>query len=171
MTATVTIRDGATVLPRGRTSHRVAPHPHRTHRRASSTYLLRSSGTSCSMSACCGRASPSGQRFFANVPIEVAVGVLLSPDNAAQSGRLDLPGAAAITSALITAGSALSSWVQVGLGHPLTLALGAGRCHRCPRYWARYRRTAHCTGSDSPDSIATEAWQAATSWCCSSAPP
>jgi MFS family permease len=65
--------------------------------------------------------------FFVNVPtgivVIVAVIALLSPDKAAQTDRLDLPGAAAITSALITAVGALTAWEQVGPGHPLTLAL------------------------------------------------
>jgi len=68
--------------------------------------------------------------FFVNVPtgivVIVAVIALLSPDKAAQTDRLDLPGAAAITSALITAVGALTAWEQVGPGHPLTLALSGG---------------------------------------------
>lgn len=67
--------------------------------------------------------------FFVNVPIGivviVAVLMLLSPNTAAQTERLDLPGAATITGALVAAVSALSAWEQVGPGHPLTLILGA----------------------------------------------
>lgn len=67
--------------------------------------------------------------FFVNVPIGVVVIVavlfLLTADTAVESNRLDLPGAATITGALIAAVSALSAWEQVGPGHPLTLILAA----------------------------------------------
>lgn len=68
--------------------------------------------------------------FFVNVPIGVivliAIPVLITPDAAGARGRLDVPGAVTITGALVAAVGALSAIEQVGLIHPLTLALTAG---------------------------------------------
>ncbi|WP_166982422.1 MFS transporter [Paramicrobacterium fandaimingii] len=67
--------------------------------------------------------------FFVNVPfglaIIVAVPMLITPDEAAQTKRLDVPGAAAVTGALVAAVGALSAAEQVGFVHPLPLTLAA----------------------------------------------
>jgi EmrB/QacA subfamily drug resistance transporter len=68
--------------------------------------------------------------FFVNVPIGaivlIAVPLLITRDMTGARGKLDLPGAATITGALISAVGALSAIEQVGVIHPLTLALAAG---------------------------------------------
>ncbi|THG31577.1 MFS transporter [Naasia lichenicola] len=68
--------------------------------------------------------------FFVNVPVGVivlvALPLLVTRDAAAVSGKLDLPGAATITGALVSTVGALSAIEQVGFVHPLTLALLTG---------------------------------------------
>ncbi len=65
--------------------------------------------------------------FFVNVPIGIIVLVgiprLITRDPATVRTRLDYPGAAAITSALVAAVGALSAVEQLGFLHPLTLGL------------------------------------------------
>jgi len=65
--------------------------------------------------------------FFVNVPIGLAVLVLIprliTRDPATAPTRLDLPGAATITGALVAAVGALSAIEQVGLVHPLSIGL------------------------------------------------
>ncbi len=65
--------------------------------------------------------------FFVNVPIAaivlLAIPRLLSRDPAVAAGRLDLPGAATITGALVAAVGAFSSVAQVGFAHPLPIGL------------------------------------------------
>lgn len=65
--------------------------------------------------------------FFVNVPIGLLVLVfipmLITRDPAAQRTRLDIPGAATITGALVSAVFALSMTEQLGFGHPLTVVL------------------------------------------------
>ncbi|MDD7928199.1 MFS transporter [Microbacterium thalli] len=67
--------------------------------------------------------------FFVNVPIGVivlvAIPLLITRDAAGAHGKLDVPGAATITGALVAAVGALSAIEQVGLVHPLTLGLAA----------------------------------------------
>jgi Na+/melibiose symporter-like transporter len=67
--------------------------------------------------------------FFVNVPVGVMVLVsipfLITRDPAGVSDKLDMPGAATITGALVAAVGALSAVSQVGFGHPLTIGLGA----------------------------------------------
>ncbi|MFG6503918.1 MFS transporter [Microbacterium sp. P05] len=65
--------------------------------------------------------------FFVNVPIGLIVVAviprLISRDTAGAAGRLDFPGAATISAALVAAVGALSAVEQVGFLHPLTLGL------------------------------------------------
>ena len=67
--------------------------------------------------------------FFVNVPVGlivlIAIPLLISRDPASTPTRLDFPGAATITGALVAAVGALSSVEQVGFAHPLTLCLAA----------------------------------------------
>lgn len=67
--------------------------------------------------------------FFVNVPIGaivlIAIPLLITPDIADARGKLDLPGAATITGALVAAVGALSAIEQVGFAHPLTIGLAA----------------------------------------------
>ncbi|GGH45874.1 MFS transporter [Microbacterium album] len=67
--------------------------------------------------------------FFVNIPIGavvlVAVPLLIARDTSIVRGKLDLPGAATITGALVAAVGALSAVEQIGLAHPLTIALAA----------------------------------------------
>ena len=68
--------------------------------------------------------------FFVNVPIGaivlVAIPLLITRDAAGVVGKLDLPGAATITAALVAAVGAFTAIQQVGFVHPLTLGLLAG---------------------------------------------
>jgi EmrB/QacA subfamily drug resistance transporter len=68
--------------------------------------------------------------FFVNVPIGaivlIAIPLLITPDVPGARGKLDIPGAATITGALVAAVGALSAIEQVGFVHPLTLILAAG---------------------------------------------
>ena len=65
--------------------------------------------------------------FFVNVPVGILVlatiPVLVRADAATARGRLDLPGAALVTSALVALVSALSAAEPFGFGHPLVLGL------------------------------------------------
>ena len=65
--------------------------------------------------------------FFVNVPVGVLViatlPFLVRADAAAARGRLDLPGAATVTAALVALVSALSAAESLGFGHPLVLGL------------------------------------------------
>ena len=65
--------------------------------------------------------------FFVNVPIGLvvllAIPFLITRDPASVPSRLDLPGAATITGALVAIVGALSAAEQLGLAHPVTLAL------------------------------------------------
>ncbi|MDO7882759.1 MFS transporter [Salinibacterium soli] len=65
--------------------------------------------------------------FFVNVPVAaavlVAIPLLITRDESAAPSRLDMPGAATVTGALVAAVGALSAVEQVGFAHPLTLAL------------------------------------------------
>lgn len=67
--------------------------------------------------------------FFVNVPfgiaVIVAIPLLVTPDASVQRSRLDILGAAAVTSALVAAVGAFSAVEQVGFLHPLTLTLSA----------------------------------------------
>ncbi|GLJ80254.1 MFS transporter [Microbacterium imperiale] len=67
--------------------------------------------------------------FFVNVPIGlvvlVTIPLLITRDASGARGKLDVPGAATITGALVAAVGALSAIEQVGLVHPLTLGLAA----------------------------------------------
>jgi EmrB/QacA subfamily drug resistance transporter len=67
--------------------------------------------------------------FFVNVPIGaivlVTIPLLITRDASAARGKLDIPGAATITGALVAAVGALSAIEQVGLTHPLTIGLAA----------------------------------------------
>ncbi|WP_051274618.1 MFS transporter [Cellulomonas sp. URHD0024] len=65
--------------------------------------------------------------FFVNVPIGLlvlaAIPFLITRDVASARGKLDMPGAATITGALVAAVGALSAVEQVGLVSPLTFGL------------------------------------------------
>lgn len=67
--------------------------------------------------------------FFVNVPIGaivlIAIPMLITRDTDGVRGKLDLPGAATITGALVAAVGALSALEQVGPAHPLTIVLAA----------------------------------------------
>lgn len=84
--------------------------------------------------------------FFVNVPIGIAVLALLprlvdrDPDT--RPTRLDLPGAATITGALVSAVGALSSFEQLGLMHPLTVGLIVAALALGVAFVAIERRTA-----------------------------
>jgi EmrB/QacA subfamily drug resistance transporter len=66
--------------------------------------------------------------FFVNVPIGVivlvAIPLLITRDTTGARGRLDIPGAATIAGALVSAVGALSAVSQLGPVHPLTIGLG-----------------------------------------------
>lgn len=66
--------------------------------------------------------------FFVNVPVGVvvlaAIPFLITRDSARARGRLDMPGAATITGALVAAVGALSAVERLGVVHPLAIALG-----------------------------------------------
>nr|WP_314845232.1 DHA2 family efflux MFS transporter permease subunit [uncultured Microbacterium sp.] len=68
--------------------------------------------------------------FFVNVPIGavalIAIPLLITRDVPGTRGKLDIPGAATITAALVATVGALSAIEQVGLAHPLTLGMAAG---------------------------------------------
>lgn len=84
--------------------------------------------------------------FFVNVPVGllvlVAVPMLINRDPAAAPTRLDIPGAATITGALVAAVGALSSIEQVGFTHPLTLGLAAAALALGVAFILIQRRTA-----------------------------
>lgn len=65
--------------------------------------------------------------FLVNLPIGLmvlaSVRVLVARDTRGSVGRLDLPGAAAATGALVALVGALSGIEQLGLGHPLVIGL------------------------------------------------
>jgi EmrB/QacA subfamily drug resistance transporter len=65
--------------------------------------------------------------FFVNVPIGaivlIGIPLLITRDSAGARSRLDLPGAATITAAIVAVVGALSAVQQVGAVHPLTLGL------------------------------------------------
>jgi EmrB/QacA subfamily drug resistance transporter len=65
--------------------------------------------------------------FFVNVPIGaivlIAIPLLITRDPAGVVGKLDLPGAAAITAALVAAVGGFTAIERVGFVHPLTLGL------------------------------------------------
>jgi EmrB/QacA subfamily drug resistance transporter len=67
--------------------------------------------------------------FFVNVPIGilvlVAIPLLVTRDTAGAATRLDLPGAATITGALLAAVGAASAVERLGFAHPLVWALAA----------------------------------------------
>ncbi|MCS5497789.1 MFS transporter [Cnuibacter physcomitrellae] len=67
--------------------------------------------------------------FFVNVPVGVVVlaliPALVTRDRASTPSRLDYPGAATITGALVAMVGALSAVEQVGFAHPITIGLGA----------------------------------------------
>lgn len=67
--------------------------------------------------------------FFVNVPIGaivlIAIPSLITRDASGARGRLDVPGAATITGALVAAVGALSAIEQVGFVHPLTIGLAS----------------------------------------------
>lgn len=67
--------------------------------------------------------------FFINVPVGILVlatiPFLISRDARGARGKLDIPGAATITGALVSAVGSLSAVQQVGFVHPLTIGLGA----------------------------------------------
>ncbi|MBO9578825.1 MAG: MFS transporter [Microbacteriaceae bacterium] len=66
--------------------------------------------------------------FFVNVPVGamvlLAIPLLITRDPAAERTRLDMPGAATITGALVAAVGALSAVEQLGAAHPLAWGLG-----------------------------------------------
>jgi EmrB/QacA subfamily drug resistance transporter len=84
--------------------------------------------------------------FFVNVPIGILVVALIpsliSRDPASAPSRLDYPGAATITGALVAAVGALSAVEQVGLAHPLTLGLIAAALVLATVFVLIERRTA-----------------------------
>lgn len=67
--------------------------------------------------------------FFVNVPVGaivlIAIPMLITRDTTGARGKLDLPGAATITGALVAAVGALSALEQVGFTQPLTIGLAA----------------------------------------------
>ena len=67
--------------------------------------------------------------FFVNIPVGaavlIAVPLLITRDTPAERTRLDIPGAATISLALVAAVGALSAVERVGILHPLTLGLAA----------------------------------------------
>ncbi|TFD93451.1 MFS transporter [Cryobacterium lactosi] len=84
--------------------------------------------------------------FFVNVPVGllvlIALPLLISRDPASIPGRLDFPGAATITGALVAAVGALSSIEQVGFAHPLTLGLAVAALALGTAFILIERRTA-----------------------------
>jgi EmrB/QacA subfamily drug resistance transporter len=66
--------------------------------------------------------------FFVNIPIGlivlIAIPMLITADVRGARGKLDVPGAATITAALVAAVGALSAIEQVGFTHPVTIGLG-----------------------------------------------
>ena len=84
--------------------------------------------------------------FFVNVPVGVivlvAVPLLISRDTDSAAPRLDLWGAATITGALVAVVGALSAVEQVGILHPLPLALFAAALVLGAVFVAIERRTA-----------------------------
>lgn len=84
--------------------------------------------------------------FFVNVPIGVIVLVtiplLITRDPAGVGGRLDLPGAATITAALVAAVGGFTALERVGIAHPLTLGLLAGALALGAAFVVIERRTA-----------------------------
>jgi len=66
--------------------------------------------------------------FFVNVPVGavvlIAIPLLITRDGATAPSRLDLPGAASITGALLAAVGAASAIEQFGLVHPVVWGLG-----------------------------------------------
>ena len=84
--------------------------------------------------------------FFVNVPIGILVVALIpfliTRDPASAPSRLDYPGAATITGALVAAVGALSAVEQVGLVHPLTLGLVAAALVLASAFVLIERRTA-----------------------------
>ncbi|TXK19376.1 MFS transporter [Homoserinibacter sp. GY 40078] len=67
--------------------------------------------------------------FFVNVPVGalvlVLIPMLITRDQIGTPSRLDYPGAAAVTGALVAMVGALSAVEQVGFIHPITIGLGA----------------------------------------------
>ena len=65
--------------------------------------------------------------FFVNVPVGalvlIAIPLLITRDRGGVRGRLDVPGAATVTAALVSAVGALSAVDQLGFAHPLTIGL------------------------------------------------
>ncbi|GAA4265723.1 MFS transporter [Frondihabitans peucedani] len=84
--------------------------------------------------------------FFVNVPIGLLVlatiPFLISRDETRTSGRLDMPGAATITGALVSAVGALSAVQQAGASAPLTLVLTAAAVAFAVSFVVIERRTA-----------------------------
>jgi EmrB/QacA subfamily drug resistance transporter len=84
--------------------------------------------------------------FFVNLPIGVvviaALPALVTRDPEVVRSRLDYPGAAAITGALVAAVGALSAVEQVGFVHPLTLGLVGAALALGSAFVAIERRTA-----------------------------
>jgi EmrB/QacA subfamily drug resistance transporter len=84
--------------------------------------------------------------FFVNVPVGivvlVAVPLLISRDTASPSERLDVWGAVTITGALVAVVGALSAVEQVGILHPLPLALLVAAVGLGAAFVAIERRTA-----------------------------
>lgn len=84
--------------------------------------------------------------FFVNVPIGVLVLVfipmLITRDPATARTKLDFPGAATITGALVAAVFALSMTEQLGFVHPVTLGLGAAALALGAAFVVIERRTA-----------------------------
>ena len=85
--------------------------------------------------------------FFVNVPVGIVVIALIprliNRDPASSPTRLDYPGAATITGALVTAVGALSAIEQVGFLHPLTLGLTAAALALGTAFVLIERRTAN----------------------------
>lgn len=84
--------------------------------------------------------------FFVNVPIGLLVlatiPFLITRDETRTSGRLDMPGAATITGALVSAVGALSAVQQAGASAPLTLVLTAAAVAFAVSFVVIERRTA-----------------------------
>ncbi|MGB3443477.1 MAG: MFS transporter [Actinophytocola sp.] len=84
--------------------------------------------------------------FFVNVPIGalvlVVIPLLITRDATRARGRIDLPGAATITGALVAAVGAFSAIEQVGFAHPLTIGLAAVAVALGVAFVAIERRTA-----------------------------
>lgn len=84
--------------------------------------------------------------FFVNVPIGavvlVAIPLLVTRDAGGSGTRLDVPGAALVTGALVATVGALSAVEQVGLRHPATLGLAAAAVALAAAFVAVERRAA-----------------------------